>query len=85
MARALLRASVEVFRRAGIPVVRYRFLTSTATPQPADLLRLGFFSRNERSNTLLTKFADKALHDKARDTANWAYTIGDGEATFWIR
>ena len=85
VARALLRESVRFFRRAGIPLIRYRFLTSTATPQPADLLRLGFFSRNERSNTLLAKFADKSLHDEASDTANWSYTIGDGEATFWIR
>jgi hypothetical protein len=84
VAQALLREAVGVFRRAGAPIVRYRFLRSPAAPRPEDLLRLGFFNRNDRSNTLLVKFADETLHAEALSTERWSYNIGDGEATFWL-
>jgi hypothetical protein len=85
VARALLREAVRFFRREGVPIVRYRFLMSPTSPRSSDLLRLGFFYRNRRRNTLLTKFEDRGLHKTANDTANWSYSIGDGEATFWLK
>jgi hypothetical protein len=85
VARALLRESVRFFRREEVPIVRYRFLMSSTSPRSSDLWRLGFFYRNRRRNTLLTKFADRGLHKTANDTANWSYSVGDGEATFWLR
>ena len=47
--------------------------------------RLGFFYRKGRRNSLLVKFADRGLQKMANDTANWSYTVGDGEASFWTR
>ncbi len=85
VARALLRESVRFFRRAGVQIIRYRFLESATTPRARDLRRLGFFSREGRRNTLLVKFADPEVHEMAREIANWAYTMGDGEASFWTR
>jgi hypothetical protein len=85
VARALVRESVRFFRQAGVPLIRYRFLISPTSPQSSDLLRLGFFYRNARRNTLLIKFVDHGLHKTANDTANWSYNIGDGEATFWVK
>jgi hypothetical protein len=85
VARALLQEVVRHFRRAGVPLIRYRFLKSPTSPQPSDLWRLGFFFRNHRRNTLLVKFADRGLHKTANDTDNWSYSVGDGEATFWVR
>jgi hypothetical protein len=85
VARALLRETIPHFRRAGVPLVRYRFLKSSTSSQSRDLWPLGFFYRNKRRNTLLTKFADRGLHKTADDTANWSYSIGDGEATFWLK
>ena len=85
VARALLRETIPHFRRAGVPIVRYRFLKSSTSSQSRDLWPLGFFYRNKRRNTLLTKFADRGLHKTANDTANWSYSIGDGEATFWLK
>jgi hypothetical protein len=85
VARALLRESVRFFRRAGVQIVRYRFLESPNSPRSSDLRRLGFFHRKGRRNSLLVKFADRGLHKTANDTANWAYTVGDGEASFWTR
>jgi hypothetical protein len=85
VARALLRESVRFFRRAGAQIVRYRFLESTTTPQTSDLRRLGFFYRKGRSNSLLVKFKDPGLYQTAHDIANWSYTVGDGEGSFWIR
>ena len=32
---------------------------------------------------MLVKFADQGLHATAADVANWSYSAGDGEATFW--
>jgi hypothetical protein len=85
VARALLWGSVCYFRRAGAQIVRYRFLKSTTTPQTSDLRRLGFFYRKGRRHTLLVKFADRVLHQTANDIANWSYTVGDGEGSFWTR
>src|ERR671912_477044 len=85
VARALLRESVRLFRQVGVQIVRYRFLESTTTPQTSDLRRLGFFYRKGRRHTLLVKFADRVLHQTAQDIANWSYTVGDGEGSFWTR
>src|ERR687894_2168726 len=85
VARALLWESVCYFRRAGAQIVRYRFFESTTTPQTSDLRRLGFFYRKGRSNSLLVKFKDPGLHEVAHDIANWSYTVGDGEGSFWTR
>jgi hypothetical protein len=85
VAQTLLRESVRFFRRAGVQIVRYRFLESGTTPRSSDLRRLGFFFRKARSHSLLVKFADSGLHKVAHDATNWAYTVGDGEASFWTR
>jgi hypothetical protein len=85
VAQALLRESVRYFRGVGVQIVRYRFHESPTTPSSSDLRRLGFFFRKARSHSLLVKFADRGLHEVAHDTANWAYTVGDGEASFWTR
>jgi hypothetical protein len=85
VARALLRESVGFFRRVGVQIVRYRFLESSTSPRSSDLRRLGFFYRKGRRHSLLVKFADRGLHNTANDTANWSYTVGDGEASFWTR
>ena len=84
-ARARLRESVGLFREAGAHIIRYRFTDSPTGPRSSDLLRLGFFYRNDRRNTLMTKFADEAQHERATSVARWSYNIGDGEATFWLR
>jgi len=85
VARALLRESVRLLREAGAHIIRYRFSDSPTGPRSSDLLRLGFFHRNDRRNTLMTKFADEAQHERATSVARWSYNIGDGEATFWLR
>jgi hypothetical protein len=85
VARALLPELVRFFRQAGAPMVRYRFRESSTSPRSGDLLRMGFFPRKGRSNRLLVKFADPGLGKTARDVDNWSYSIGDGEASFWIR
>ena len=85
VARALLREAVRFFRREGAPIIRYRFLESPTSPRSSDLWRLGFFYRNKRRNSLLVKFADRDLHEMANDTTNWSYSIGDGEAAFWVK
>jgi hypothetical protein len=85
VARALLRESIRFFRGAGVQIVRYRFLESATTPRSSDLRRLGFFHRKGRRNSLLVKLADPTLHEMSNDTANWSYTLGDGEGSFWTR
>ena len=85
VARALLRGAVRFFRDQGTHLVRYRYKESPTSARSGDLRRLGFFYRNSRRNSLLVKFADPELHQTARHLSNWAYTIGDGEATFWMR
>ncbi len=85
VARALLRESVRFFRREGVQIVRYRFLESPTSPRSSDLRRLGFFYRKGRRNSLLVKFADRDLHEVARNIADWSYAVGDGEASFWTR
>ena len=85
VARALLREAVWLLREAGAHIIRYRFADSPTGPRSSDLLRLGFFHRNDRRNTIMTKFADETLHERATSVARWSYNIGDGEATFWLR
>jgi hypothetical protein len=85
VARALLREAIHFFRRAGVHIVRYRFLQSPTSPRSSDLRRLGFFYRKGRRNSLLVKFADPKAHEAANDIANWSYVVGDGEASFWTR
>jgi hypothetical protein len=84
--RALLGEAVRFFRKAGVPLVRYRYLESPTSPQSGDLLRFGFLPRSKgRRNRLLVKFADPGRHKMARHITNWSYSIGDGEATFWVK
>jgi hypothetical protein len=83
--RALLGEAVRFFRKAGVPLVRYRYLESPTSPSANDLIRFGFFPRKGRNNRLLVKFKDPGLHKVARHIANWSYSIGDGEATFWVK
>jgi hypothetical protein len=85
VARALLRSAIDHFARARVYIIRYRFLESPISPRTRDLWRLGFFPRNNRRHTLLVKFADHGLHKTALDAANWSYSAGDGEMTFWVR
>lgn len=83
--RALLGEAVRFFRKAGVPLVRYRYLESPTSPRSNDLIRFGFFPRKGRNNRLLVKFKDPDMHKFARHIANWSYSIGDGEATFWVK
>ena len=85
VARSLLRGAVGHFARAGVYIVRYRFLESPTSSRMKDLWRLGFFPRNGRRHTLLVMFADRGLHKTALDVDNWSYSAGDGEMTFWVR
>jgi hypothetical protein len=85
VARSLLRDAIRHFARAGVYIIRYRFLESPTSPQTKDVWRLGFFPRNNRRHTLLIKFADRGLHKTALDGDNWSYSAGDGEMSFWIR
>ena len=66
-------------------IVRYRFNESPTSPAVGDLRRMGFFFREGRRHTLLVKFEDRGLHKTAHDTANWSYSAGDGEMSFWVR
>ena len=84
VARALLKGAIEHFARAGTHIIRYRFLESPTSPRAKDVWRLGFLPRNQRRHTLLVKFADHNLHKAALDPANWSYTAGDGEASFFF-
>ncbi|HET6260855.1 MAG TPA: GNAT family N-acetyltransferase, partial [Chloroflexia bacterium] len=84
VARALLKGAIEHFARAGTYTIRYRFLESPTSPRAKDVWRLGFLPRNERRHTLLVKFADHNLQKAALDPANWSYTTGDGEASFFF-
>jgi hypothetical protein len=85
VARALLSEAVRFFRRAGAHIIRYRFIESPTSPRQKDAWRLGFFLRSGRRHELLVKFADRGQHKAAVDPANWSYSVGDGEASFWIR
>jgi hypothetical protein len=83
VARTLLRGAVHHFRRPRVHGVRYRLVQSPSSPRSSDLRRLGFVGRRGRS-ALLVKFADRALHETAKDTARWSYNHGDGEGSFWM-
>jgi hypothetical protein len=84
VARALLKGAIEYFARAGTYTIRYRFLESPTSPRAKDVWRLGFLPRSERRHRLLIKFADHNLHKSALDPANWSYTTGDGEASYFF-
>jgi hypothetical protein len=84
VARLLLRDAIRHFARAGVHSIRYRFVESQTSPRTKDAWRLGFFLGRRRS-TLLVKFANRDLHELANDTANWSYSFGDGEVTFWVK
>ncbi len=84
VSRALLRAAVRRFRRAGAQIVRYRYGESPASARPDEMWRLGFFHRRVRRNNLLVKLEDPGLQKTARRVSNWAYTLGDGEGSFWM-
>lgn len=85
VARSLVREAVRFLRGEGAPIVRYRFVPSAVSPREADLRKLGFFFRKDRRYSLLAKFADPGQSAAARHLANWSYTNGDGESTFWLR
>jgi hypothetical protein len=85
VARSLLIEAVRHFRRAGVDSIRYRFIESPTSPRMKDLWRLGFLLGYKRRSTLLVKFADQLLQEVVLDSAHWAYSFGDGEATFWMR
>jgi hypothetical protein len=85
VARSLLRQTVQHFRRAKIRSVRHLFIPSPTSAQTKDLRRLGLLSVDKRRPALLVRFADRSLHKVACDIANWSYSTGDGEATFWAR
>ena len=84
VARSLVRGAVEHFSRLGAYLIRYRFVESPTSPRKGDLWPLGFFSREKRSNTLLVKFSDPGVQALASNLGNWSYSIGDGEASFWV-
>jgi len=85
VARALLQEAVRHFRQARVKTIRYRFLESLASPRSTSLWRLGFVLLRKRRYSLLVKFGNRNLHKTANDTARWSYSLGDGEASFWIR
>ena len=85
VARALIRAAVRFFRESGVHLVRYRYAESAVSVRVEDLRKLGFFHRNSRRNVLLAKFPDPGRQEAARSLSNWAYTLGDGEPSFWMR
>ncbi len=84
VARSLLGEGVRHLARAGARSIRYRFVEAPTAPRTNDARRLGFFLGRRRS-TLLVRFADRGLHEAASDAANWSYSFGNGEATFWVR
>jgi hypothetical protein len=84
VARALLRGAVRHFGRLRVHSVRYRFAESPTSPRKKDLLRSGFILGSKKRQVLLVRFANNALHETANDTANWSYSYGDGEGSFWI-
>jgi hypothetical protein len=85
VAWALLREALRHFRRVGARSIRYHFLESSTSPRLSQLRRLGFFIANKRRHALLVKFASRGLLEVANNTANWSYSVGDGEASFWAR
>jgi hypothetical protein len=84
VAQSLVRESVYHLARMGSYIIRYRFIESPTSVRKKDLKPLGFFFRDKRRHTLLAKFADQRLARLAENPANWSYSIGDGEAGFWV-
>src|SRR5919107_389146 len=85
VARALLHGVVRHFTRLRVYSVRYRLVQSLSSPQLSDLRRLGFFLFSKRGLVLFVKFTDSALHEIAKDIANWSYSYGDAEGSFWTK
>ena len=85
VARTLIRDAVSFFRGHGVHLVRYRYGESPVSVRSEDLRKLGFFHRKSRRNVLLAKLADPVQRETARHLANWSYTLGDGEPSFWMR
>lgn len=84
VSRALLKEAVRHFRQtSGTYPIVYRSLESPTSFHREDLWRLGCFFRQDGRYTLMVKFADSGLHRVATDSANWAYSIGDSENSFW--
>jgi hypothetical protein len=94
VARSLLGAAIHRFWEDRAFIVRYRFLPSPASARERDLRRLGFSIRSasrpggglghERFLELLERFADPEASAIAGQAENWAYNLGDGEASFWV-
>lgn len=82
VARALLRAAIDRARAAGAFLIRHRFLESPVAVARDDLAQFGFFFPKKRL-TLLAKFADPILDQRAQQRSAWAYAAGDGEASFF--
>jgi hypothetical protein len=85
VAQALLGEASSHFRRAGVHSVTYRFISSATSPRSRDLLRMGLFQSKRRRYAMLVKFTERDLHETANDIARWSYSIGDGEASFWVK
>ncbi|MGB3632644.1 MAG: hypothetical protein WA982_01245 [Rubrobacteraceae bacterium] len=85
VARTLIRDAVRFFRGAGVHLVRYRYGESVVSVRSEDLRKLGFFHRGSRRNVLLAKLSNQDQQETARQLSNWAYTLGDGEPSFWMR
>jgi hypothetical protein len=83
VARALLRGTVHHFGRLRVHSARYRFAESCTSPHKKDLWRSGFLLGSKRRQVLLVKFANSVLHEAANDAANWSFSYGDGEGSFW--
>jgi hypothetical protein len=95
VARPLLaRAALELWRR-GVFVVRYRAVTSAASPSVGDLQATGFRIAPASSpaagtgagprRELLVRFADANRQALAARRENWSYNFGDSETSFWVR
>ncbi len=92
---ALLRDAVAHFWRAGAYLVRHRAADSAASPDSTTLRRMGFVDRTaglpvpglgpRKPFAMLVRLADAREHAIAAEPANWSYSVGDGEAGFWIR
>ena len=85
VARSLLRQTVRHFRWAEVRSFRHLFIQSPTSALTKDLWRLGVLPVDKRRPALLVRFADRSLHKVAHDIANWSYSAGDGEATFWAK
>ena len=58
--------AIRHFARAGVYIIRYRFLESPVSPEIKDLWKLGFFFRNERRHTLGQVRGPRTTQDGSR-------------------